>query len=307
MTRSTAARSTATGTAAPGGDLSRSGPALEVSNLSVTYLTGQDEFTAVKNATFDIRRGERVALIGESGSGKTSLGLAIGGFLRTTNARVESDRLRFLGTPLDRRRQRSRMAKQTPGMGMIFQDALTSLDPVWTVGNQLRTVLRRSGLHKFSELNDMAEKWLRRVGIADVQRVLAAKPYELSGGMCQRVMIALTMCSRPTLVIADEPTSALDVSLAKEAMELLVEMSDEFGVSLLIVSHDIKLCRRFTDRIMVMYRGEIVESGDARMLEQNATHPYTQGLFSCIPTLDDIDALRLPTLADFAGVESLAG
>jgi peptide/nickel transport system ATP-binding protein len=273
---------------------------LIIEDLTVRYAADSDHpVTAVSGANLRIERGERIALVGESGSGKTTLGLALGGFLTQSGVRVTASRFTFEGKTLDRTHV-SRMPHRTPGMSMVFQDAMTSLDPVWTIGSQLRAVLHSSEKLNRRDTTDKAREWLSRVGLTDTDRVMKSRPYELSGGMRQRVMVALALAGNPRLLIADEPTSALDASLSREAMELLVELTDDFGASLLIISHDIHLCQEFADRTMVMLGGEIVEEGQSATLEQTATHPYTVGLLRCVPTLDSAGLDELPTLASVA-------
>ena len=148
-------------------------------------------------------------------------------------------------------------------------------------------------------MREQSAHWLEKVGLTDIERVLRSRPYELSGGMRQRVMTALALCGSPKLLIADEPTSALDASLARGAMELLQELTLEQGSALLIVSHDIKLCLEFSDTMLVMYHGELVEQRSTATILGAAEHPYTRGLLSCVPTLANRSAKRLPTLADF--------
>ncbi|MDF2443435.1 MAG: peptide/nickel transport system ATP-binding protein, partial [Subtercola sp.] len=221
---------------------------------------------------------------------------------------VSAGRLSFDGVALDRSEQRQ-LPSRTPGISMVFQDAMTSLDPVWTIENQLRGVIRnqhrtdRVKLSRSAELA-LAKDWLRRVGLTDTSRVLGARPYELSGGMRQRVMLALALCARPALLVADEPTSALDVSLSRSTMDLLAELTRDEGVSLLIVSHDINLCLEYSDRTLVMYRGRLVEQGISGTLGHTATHPYTRGLLHCVPTLDSSDWEELPTLDSFLAAEA---
>jgi ABC-type dipeptide/oligopeptide/nickel transport system ATPase component len=285
-------------------DPSASLPSLVVEGLSVHYGSGPSRVCAVQDASFCIAQGERVALVGESGSGKTTLGLAVAGFLTQPGVEVTSDRLQFAGRPIVRN-DRVRLPERTPGISMVFQDAMTSLDPVWTIGSQLRAVIRAGG-EKLSrrEVQDRARHWLDRVGIQDLDRVMKNRPYELSGGMRQRAMMALALCGRPKLLIADEPTSALDASLSRNTMDLLMELTQDFGASLLIISHDILLCQEYADTTMVMYHGRIVETGASATLAGTATHPYTIGLLSCIPTLDSAFLDELPTLESFVGADS---
>lgn len=282
-------------------------PSLVVEGLRVSYGSGGAEVVAVRDVGFRVAPGERVALVGESGSGKTTLGLAVAGFLTQPGVRISSDRLEFEGKPI-LRDHRARLPVRTPGIAMVFQDAMTSLDPVWSIGSQLAAVIR--GTEKLSrrEVRERCRDWLDRVGIQDVDRVMRNRPYELSGGMRQRAMMALALCGRPRLLIADEPTSALDASLSRNTMDLLLELTDDFGASLLIISHDILLCQDYADTTIVMYHGELVDAGPSATLESTATHPYTTGLLSCVPTLESASLHELPTLESFlrADPEALA-
>lgn len=270
------------------------GPLLEVRGLTVGYPIPDGESVAVRDAALSIGVGEQVALVGESGSGKTSLAMAVAGFLGGS-ARVTSELLAFDGVPLDRN-PRAGVPRRTPGMAVVFQDAMTSLDPVWSVGSQLTTVVRSATRCSRREATERAREWLVRVGLTDTRRVLRSRPYELSGGMRQRAMLALALAGAPKLLIADEPTSALDASLSRAVMELLQQLATDTGTSLLIVSHDIRLCQEFSDAMVVMYHGEIVDAGPSAELERTATHPYTRGLLRCVPDLDARHAHRLPTL-----------
>jgi peptide/nickel transport system ATP-binding protein len=182
---------------------------------------------------------------------------------------------------------------------MVFQDAMASLDSVWTIESQLTSVLRANEKLSRRDARDRAREWLLRVGLTQTERVMRARPYELSGGMRQRMMLAIALCTRPRLLIADEPTSALDAVLAESVMELMSELTAELSASLLIVSHDIDLCCKFADTIVVFQRGRVVEELDTAKVSE-ARHPYSRGLLNCIPALDSADLDRLPTLEDFA-------
>jgi ABC-type dipeptide/oligopeptide/nickel transport system ATPase component len=270
-------------------------PSLVVENLTVQFGSGPSRVTAVRGVSFAISPGEKVALVGESGSGKSTLGLAIAGFLTQVGVEVTADYLTFDGRPIVRD-HRLRLPARTPGIAMVFQDAMTSLDPVWTIGSQLAAVIRGTDKQlSRAEVRERSRSWLDRVGIHEVDRVLKNRPYELSGGMQQRAMMALALCGRPRLLIADEPTSALDASLSRNTMELLLELTEDVGTSLLIISHDILLCQDYADTTMVMRRGELVEVGASATLAATATHPYTIGLLSCVPTLDSAGLDELPT------------
>ncbi|TQC43562.1 ABC transporter ATP-binding protein [Rhodococcus sp. WS4] len=276
-------------------------PLLSVKNLDVTYGTGDSAVAAVKDASFDIAPGERVALVGESGSGKSTLAMTIAGLVNASSgASVESSLFDFEGVAADPGRGTGNsLPRRTEGIAMVFQDAMTALDPVWTIGGQFKHVLAGAGVDGQRERADLTAHWLDKVGLRDTKRVMSSRPYELSGGMRQRVMTALALCGSPRLLIADEPTSALDASLARGTMELLQQLTQEQGTALLIVSHDIKLCLEFSDTMLVMYRGVLVEQKPSATIASSATHPYTKGLLGCVPTLANRSATRLPVLQDF--------
>ena len=272
-------------------DTTTTTPVLRVQDLTVRY----GNIVAVHSANLEVRRGERVAVVGESGSGKTSLANAIAGFLDPLAGEVDAAALELDGVPLSRSGEQERIPRRTPGLSMVFQDAMSSLDPVWSIGSQLIAVLRETEKVGKKQATQDALQWLREVGITDPERVIGAKPHELSGGMRQRVMMAIALSSKPSLLIADEPTSALDASLAVGAMQLMVDLAERVGTAVLIITHDIELCRRFTDFVVVMYHGEIVEQLRSSELD-NATHPYTRGLLACVPTLRSARLDQLPTL-----------
>lgn len=274
-------------------------PVLGVENLTVTYGTGESAVSAVAGVSFEIAAGERLALVGESGSGKSTLAMTIAGLVNASaGATVESTRLEFDGVPIHPGAGH-RVPRRTDGIAMVFQDAMTALDPVWTIEGQFKHVLAGAGIGGRKERADATAHWLEKVGLTDTKRVMRSRPYELSGGMRQRVMMALALCGSPRLLIADEPTSALDASLARGTMELLQALTQEQGTALLIVSHDIKLCLEFSDTMMVMYRGELVDRQPSSTIVTSAGHPYTKGLLACVPTLANRSAPRLPVLRDF--------
>ena len=276
---------------------------LDVAGLNVSYDTPGGVVEAVKDVSFTVDRGECVALVGESGSGKSNVCLAIGGFLAAGNVRMSYDRMTLAGAALDRSVRRSLIPRFTPGIAMIFQDAMTSLDPVWTVRSQLRAVLRAADKVPRRERDEAAREWLNKVGLTDTRRVMGSRPYELSGGMRQRVMLALALAGNPSLVIADEPTSALDASLSRDVMELMLGLTATSGIALLLVTHDIKLCEEYSDRTLVMYRGSVVEELDSSQLTTAAGHAYTQGLVRCVPTLEDADRASLETIGDWLDLD----
>jgi len=277
----------------------RSGPLLEVAGLRVSYPSRDHEGARVQAVRrFDLRlaAGERVAIVGESGSGKSTVCLALAGFVSGPGVAVTADRFAVRGVAETISTTSGYLPRRRDGVAMMFQDAMTSLDPVWTVRSQFGAVLRAAGFAR-GERYPEARSWLRRVGLDDAERVLRARPYELSGGMRQRVMLALAMASRPRVLIADEPTSALDASLARGMMRLIRDIAGEAGTALLVVSHDISLSREFCDRMLVMYGGCVVEEGQASHLAALPRHSYTGALLKSVPTLAHAAASRLPTIS----------
>lgn len=275
-------------------------PLLSVDNLNISYRVHGVDVPAVSGVSFDLAAGDRMAIVGESGSGKSTLSMAVAGFLSAPNAVVTHDRAIFDGRPLDRT-VIHRVARRTPGLSMVFQDAMTSLDPVWSVGSQLLNVLRSEARRAGRRLSSAdaateAHFWLSRVGLTDSDRVMKARPFELSGGMRQRVMLAIALCGKPRLLVADEPTSALDAALSREVMELMVQLTEESGAALIIVTHDIGLCLDYAHRVLVMSKGRVVDDVDAGAIDATARDPYTIGLLACVPTLESVNLTELPTL-----------
>ncbi|WP_380172779.1 ABC transporter ATP-binding protein [Kineococcus sp. DHX-1] len=273
-------------------------PVLRVRDLHVRYRSADGAgHVAVDGVSFDLLAGQRMALVGQSGSGKSTLALAVTGLLSASaDVEITAAELAVGGTPV-RTRHTSSVPVRTPGVSMVFQDAMTALDPVRPVGAQLASVVATTGVRGRAR-RDLCGEWLRRVGLTDVRRVSRSRPHELSGGMRQRVMIAVALAGRPRLLVADEPTSALDASLARGTMELLDELTRSEGISLLVISHDILLSLEHTDVVGVLQGGHLVEFGRSADLREHPRHPYTRGLVACVPTLADRGRDRLPTLAD---------
>ena len=269
---------------------------VEVKDLTIQYAGTSTP--AVNSVSLTVAPGESVAIVGESGSGKSTLAWGIAGLITNPATDVTAKTLNFDGKRIERNAGAA-LPGHVPGISMMFQDASTSLDALWTVGEQLVAVLRDSFRLSKRAARSEARDWLHRVGLTDDERVLRARPYELSGGMRQRVMLAIALASAPRLLIADEPTSALDASLSRLSMELLTELGRDLGTALLIVSHDIGMCTEFADRMVVMYKGEIVDGGASSSFAREAVHPYARGLLACVPNFEHLDDDRLPTLDDF--------
>jgi peptide/nickel transport system ATP-binding protein len=264
---------------------------LAVENLRVTFPTRQGPSEVVRGVSFTLGR-ERLGIVGESGSGKSQTGRALLG-LTPAPGWASADRLEFDGTDLRNLSPRDWRRLRGKRMSMVMQDPKFSLNPVMAVGKQLMEVLRIHGAGR-AEARRAALEMLEAVQIRDPERVFRAYPHELSGGMGQRVMIAMMLVSAPDLLIADEPTSALDVTIQIEVLRILDKLVSERGMGLIFISHDLRLVSSFCDRVLVMYAGRVVEELRAADLGQ-ARHPYTQGLLNCLPQIDG-DRRPLPVL-----------
>jgi peptide/nickel transport system ATP-binding protein len=255
---------------------------LEVKDLSVTIRTPAGPLHAVRDVSFDVRRGETVCLVGESGCGKSMTSLAIMSLLPSTATR-QASRLVFAGTDLTRASRSEINALRGNRMAMIFQEPMTALNPAWTIGNQLIEVYRHHKRSGYAEARERAVDLLAKVGIASPAERLGQYPHQLSGGLRQRVMIAMALMCGPDLIIADEPTTALDVTIQAQILRLLAGLQREFGIALLLITHDLGIVARIADRVHVMYAGAIVESATTTELFARPCHPYTRGLLSCLP------------------------
>jgi peptide/nickel transport system ATP-binding protein len=255
---------------------------LDVQNLRVTFDTETGPVEAVRGVSFSLGR-ERLGIVGESGSGKTMTGRAVLRLIRPPG-RIQADRMVFDGQDLMGASETDMRALRGKRIGMVMQDPKYSLNPVMTVGDQLTEGLRRrDGLgRRDAEAKALAA--LDAVQIRDPQRVMEAYPHELSGGMGQRVMIAMMLIPEPDLLIADEPTSALDVTVQAEVLSILDNLVRDRGMGLIFISHDLRLVARFCDRVLVMYKGRVVEELQAENL-LDAQHPYTRGLLNCLPRI----------------------
>ncbi|SDL52779.1 ABC transporter ATP-binding protein [Aliiruegeria lutimaris] len=259
-------------------------PLLEIDNLRVSFPTTQGRIEVVKGVSFTLGR-ERLGIVGESGSGKSMTGRAILRLIRSPGE-VTAERMMFDGTDLLSRSERAMRPLRGARMSMIMQDPKFSLNPVMTVGAQIAEAVRAHETVPRRALANRVREMLEAVRINDPDRVARMYPHEVSGGMGQRVMIAMMLIPRPDLLIADEPTSALDVSVQAQVLDLIDELIVNNGMGLLLISHDLNLVARYCDRILVMNSGEVVESCAAADLHA-ATHPYTRGLLAAIPKINE--------------------
>ncbi len=267
-------------------------PLLSVRNLRVTFPTRQGIFEAVRGVSFDLGR-ERLGVVGESGSGKSMTGRAILGLVRPPG-RVTADRMELEGQSIlnlpERRMRRIRGRR----ISMVMQDPKFSLNPVMTIGDQIVEAYRLHAGGNRAAARQKALDMLAAVQIRDPERVMGTYPHEVSGGMGQRIMIAMMLAPDPDILIADEPTSALDVSVRAEVLNIMDRLVRDRGMGLIFISHDLNLVAQFCDRVLIMYAGRVVETLAAKDLPQ-ARHPYTRGLLNSLPRLDAPQD-RLPVL-----------
>ncbi|HEX3853338.1 MAG TPA: ABC transporter ATP-binding protein [Polyangiaceae bacterium] len=253
---------------------------LSIRGLHVDFDTDAGGVPAVRGVDLDVGIGETVALVGESGCGKSVTALSI---MRLITGRISGGSIRFQGQELEALPEAEMRRVRGAQVGMIFQEPMTSLNPVFTIGRQIEEVLILHQKLAPRAARAQALELLERVGIPSPERRIAQYPHELSGGMKQRVMIAMAIACRPKLLIADEPTTALDVTIQAQIMELLRSLKKEFGMAVLLITHDLGVVAHFAERVAVMYAGKIVEEGQVRDIFKRAAHPYTQALLAALP------------------------
>ncbi|WP_341213494.1 oligopeptide/dipeptide ABC transporter ATP-binding protein [uncultured Limimaricola sp.] len=268
---------------------------LDIEDLRVTFTTGDGDVNAVNGVSFSIDEGETLAIVGESGSGKSQTAFAAMGLL-ARNGRA-TGQIRYDGRNLLELKQKELNRVRSEEIGMIFQDPMTSLNPYMRISDQMAEVLT---LHKGMTKRDAvaeATKMLDAVKIPDAKNRITMFPHEFSGGMRQRIMIAMALLCQPRLLIADEPTTALDVTVQAQIMELMAEIRAEFGTAIILITHDLGIVADTCERTLVMYGGQIMETGPTDKLFERPTHPYTLGLLRAVPRIDRDDE----TLSTIAG------
>ncbi|PYO52283.1 MAG: microcin ABC transporter ATP-binding protein [Candidatus Rokuibacteriota bacterium] len=258
-------------------------PLLAVRDLSVSFAVQGGETEAVRHVSFDIERGQSVALVGESGSGKSVTALSIMQLLPYPTARHPSGSIRFSGEELVGAPEAMMQRVRGDRIAMVFQEPMTSLNPLHTIDKQVNEVLRVHKRLSRSAARARTLELLRLVGLPEAERRLDAYPHQLSGGQRQRVMIAMALANEPDLLIADEPTTALDVTIQAQILTLLGALQAKFGMALLLITHDLGIVRKMTERVCVMSAGEIVEAGAARTIFESPRHPYTRRLLAAEP------------------------
>jgi len=270
---------------------------LDVRDLRTSFFTSEGEFKAVDGVSYHVDRGEIVAIAGESGCGKSVTQMSVLQLVPSPPGRILGGSVMFEGRDLLALAPRSKAMRQVRGGGiaMIFQEPMTSLNPVLTVGQQLREVVALHAKISRRQAWKRAVAALEAVGISDAEQRMRNYPFEMSGGMRQRVMIATAIACNAKLIVADEPTTALDVTTQAQVMELLLNLVKKDGKSLVIITHNLGLIARYAERVYVMYAGKIIESGTAEALLTRSKHPYTLGLLNSIPRLEaDTDADLAP-------------
>ncbi|KAJ55589.1 peptide ABC transporter ATP-binding protein [Actibacterium mucosum KCTC 23349] len=260
-------------------------PVLDVKDLKTVFLTRSGEVHAVNSVSFDLKPGELLGVVGESGSGKSVTMMSLIGLLPTPPAEIRGGSVVFEGEDLLKIGEDRLRKLRGSRIGFVFQDPMTSLNPVFTVGFQICEPLRKHmGLSK-SEARTRAVELLELVGIPDARRRLRDYPHQFSGGMRQRVMIAIALACDPDVLIADEPTTALDVTIQAQILELMKELREKLGMAVIWITHDLGVIAGIADRVMVMYGGQVVEQAPVRELFANPQHPYTRALLQTVPSV----------------------
>ena len=265
--------------------MSNAAPLLEVRNLRVEFPTRRGTLVALDDVSFSIAPGEVLGVVGESGAGKSMTGAAIIGLLEPPG-RIAKGQILLDGKRIDNLRYEQMRRIRGKEIGAIFQDPLTTLNPLYTVGRQLTETMTTHLPINPAEARRRAIEWLEMVGIPAAAQRIDSYPHEFSGGMRQRVVIALALCAEPRLIVADEPTTALDVSIQAQVIALLKRLAREKGTAMMLVTHDMGVIAETADRVAVMYAGRIAEIGPVRDVVKHANHPYSAGLMASIPPLD---------------------
>ena len=271
---------------------------LEIKDLNVHFQTEQGRVHALRDVSFEVRQGEVLALVGESGCGKSVTALSVMGLLPHPQGRVTGGSIHYDGrdlVPLPRKELRKYTGNE---ISMIFQEPMTSLNPVYTVGYQICEAIRQHNDMSKKAVRGHAVEMLDKVGIPEAEKRFEAYPHQLSGGMRQRVMIAMALSCNPRLLIADEPTTALDVTIQAQILELMLDLNRSIGMSMIMITHDLGVVAEVAERVAVMYAGRIVETSSVTPLFTNPSHPYTWGLLNSMPRVDQ----EMERLSPIAGI-----
>lgn len=268
-------------------------PVLSVENLQTAFFTDKETIRAVDGISFDVEPGETVGIVGESGSGKSVTARSIMGLIDDPGRVLDGSSIQFYGEELTTKSKEEYRELRGSGIAMVFQDPLTSLNPVYTIGNQLKETIKINRNLESRSVTELAIELLEAVSIPDARRRMTEYPHEFSGGMRQRAVIAMALACDPDLLICDEPTTALDVTIQAQILELLKDLQENRNLSIMFITHDMGVIASIADRVNVMYAGEIVESAPVDHIYESPKHPYTQGLLESIPGRHpDEDRLR---------------
>ena len=260
---------------------------LRVSGLKTYFYTASGVAKAVDGVSFSLNRGEVMGIVGESGSGKSVTSNSIIRLLPPQTGRIVAGEILFEDRDILKMSNKELLEFRGKEIATIFQDPMTSLDPVFKIGKQMVEMICAHQKVSKAEARKMAVDALNRVGIPEPEKRMESYPYELSGGMCQRVIIAMAVCCKPKFILADEPTTALDVTVQAKVLDLLKDLQREMNTSILLITHNLGVVWEMCDKVMVMYAGNTVESADTKTLYSNPLHPYTWGLLDSIPRLSD--------------------
>lgn len=261
-------------------------PLLQVEDLTIAFMNENKQNVVVEDVDFSIDSGEIVSIVGESGCGKSVTALSILGLL-SANARVIKGRILFEGKDLLEMKEKELDKIRGNEVAMIFQDVMNSLNPVLTIGNQLTESIRIHLGYDKKKAKEYAIEIIKKVGLSDAKAVMKKYPHMLSGGMQQRVMIAMALSCNPKLIIADEPTTALDVTIQLQIMKLLVDLQKEYHMSIILITHDIGVVAELADRVIIMYAGQFIEEASVYQLFKRPYHPYTYALLESVPSIYD--------------------
>ena len=282
------------------------GKVLEVKDLVTTFRIGKKEYEVIRGISFDVNENETVCMVGESGCGKSVTTLSVMDLL-PLNGRVVSGSIKLNGQELTTMSAKERNSLRGKKMGMIFQEPMTALNPLLTIGHQLTEGLRlHLGMSK-EDAYRTAVAYLEKVGIANPEARMKQYPFQLSGGLRQRVMIAMVMAVQPSLLIADEPTTALDVTIQKQVLVLLNRLKKDVSTGVLFITHDLGVVAEIADRVIILYSGRKVEEGDIRAIFSKPLHPYTVGLMNAVPNVDKDDFVIQPIPGTFPNITEEIG
>ena len=270
-------------------------PVLQVKDLEIAFRDDHKETKYVDKVSFSVNEGEVLCLVGESGCGKTITALSIMGLLGS-QGRVTAGSILLEGNDLLQLKENELDKIRGNEITMVFQDAMNSLNPSFTIGNQLMESIRKHLSYDKKQAQEYAIELLNKVGLADAKSVMKKYPHMLSGGMRQRVMIAMSLIGRPKLLIADEPTTALDVTIQLQIMKLLMDLRKEYNLSILLITHDMGVVAELADRVVVMYAGQCIEECDVNKLFERPAHPYTRALLNSIPAIYDELSRKLESI-----------